>query len=147
MALAIARAMPSYKTDLRARARRFAVDAYRLSRHVRQTCPALRNHADQLADAAASIGANLAESKGFNTRREMAARYAVALKESREAAYWLEVIADCEPALAVHTAPLLAECKEFIAHDQRRIEEIALLASLVFRSSFFLRSSVFGLRS
>ena len=107
--------MPAYKTDLRARAKRFAVDAYRLSRDVRRSHPALRNYADQLADAAASIGANLAESEGFNTRREMAARYAVALKESREAVYWLEVIADCEPTLAERIAPLLAECKEFTA--------------------------------
>jgi hypothetical protein len=48
--------MPKYETDLRLRARLFAVAAYRLSREIRQSYPALRNYADQMADAAGSNG-------------------------------------------------------------------------------------------
>ena len=116
--------MPKYKTDLRLRARVFAVAAYRLSREIRQSYPALRNFADQMADAAGSNGANLAESEGLSSRREMAARYAIALKESKETHHWLEVLAGCEPALERHTLPLLAECKEFIAMTTSALKKL-----------------------
>ena len=107
--------MPPYRTDLRARTKAFAIAAYRFSREVRARYPQLRNYAEQFCDAGGSIGANLAESDGLNSNRELAARYAIALKESKEAAHWLEVLAGCEPSLAPAAAPLLAECKEFIA--------------------------------
>ena len=107
--------MRTYETDLRARAKAFAIDAYRLSRDARRQYPALRNYAEQFCDAAGSVGANLSESDGFNSSRELAARYAIALKESKEGKYWLEVLAGCEPSLDPRTAPLLAECKELIA--------------------------------
>src|SRR5688500_9127533 len=107
--------MPKYETDLRARAKAFAIAAYRLSRDARLRYPALRNFADQFCDAAGSVGSNLSESDGFNSTKELAARYAIALKEAKEGLYWLEVLAGCEPSLEPRTAPLLAECKELIA--------------------------------
>lgn len=66
-------------------------------------------------DAASSIGANLAESEGLNSRKELAARYAIALKEARETFYWLELMRSAEPTLDSQARPLLQECKEFIA--------------------------------
>lgn len=116
--------MRKYETDLRQRAKVFAIAAYRLSSEVRRAYPALRNYADQMADAAGSIGANLAESEGLSSRRELAARYAIALKESKETRHWLEVLAGCEPALGQHTLPLLAECKEFIAMTTSALKKL-----------------------
>ena len=107
--------MPRYATDLRQRARSFGLDAYKLARHARAAHPALRNACDQMFDAATSVGANLAESDGLNSRKELAARYAIALKEARETFYWLDLMRTAEPDLAIQIAPLLAECKEFIA--------------------------------
>ena len=107
--------MARYATDLRLRARLFSIAVYKLSKHVRERHPALRNASDQLFDAASSIGANLAESEGLNSRKELAARYAIALKEAREARYWLEVIRTAEPALDAQAEPLMRECNEFIA--------------------------------
>lgn len=66
-------------------------------------------------DAASSIGANLAESEGLNSRKELAARYAIALKEARETFYWLELMGSAEPTLEVQITPLRQECREFIA--------------------------------
>ena len=116
--------MPRYETDLRTRTKAFAIGAYRLSRDIRHRYPALRNYAEQMCDAAGSIGANLAESDGGNSSRELAARYAIALKESKEAAHWLEVLAGCEPALEPGLAPLLAECKEFIAMCTKALKKL-----------------------
>ena len=81
----MAAGMPQYRTDLRARTQAVAIAAYRLSKDARARYPVLRNYADQMCDAAGSIGANLSESDGFNSNRELAARYAIALKESKEA--------------------------------------------------------------
>lgn len=107
--------MARYATDLRARARAFAVAAYRLSNDARTRYPALRSGCDQLFASASSVGANLAESEGLNTCKELAARYAIALREAKETRYWLEVLQTAEPTLTPQIEPLLAECKEFIA--------------------------------
>jgi four helix bundle protein len=111
----MARGMSKYESDLRERTIAFTIASYQLSKEARKRYPALRNYADQFSDAAGSIGANLSESDDFNSSRELAARYAIALKESKEAKYWLRVLAGCEPALEPQTAPLMSECKEFIA--------------------------------
>jgi hypothetical protein len=47
--------------------------------------------ADQLFDAGSSIGANLEESQAAYSRRELAAKSTISLKESRESKYWLRV--------------------------------------------------------
>lgn len=107
--------MTRYATDLRHRARLFSIAVYKLSKHAREKHPALRNACDQLFDAASSIGANLAESEGLNTQKEFAARYAIALKEAKESCYWLEVLRGAEPSLETEIAPLMDECKQFIA--------------------------------
>jgi len=44
-----------------------------------------------LFDAGSSIGANLAESKGSYSRKELAVKNAISLKESHESKYWLRV--------------------------------------------------------
>jgi four helix bundle protein len=45
----------------------------------------------QLFDSAGSVGANREEAKASYSRREFAAKNAVALKECREAKYWLRI--------------------------------------------------------
>jgi four helix bundle protein len=45
----------------------------------------------QLFDAAGSIGANRSEAKSAYSDREFAAKNAIALKECREARFWLRV--------------------------------------------------------
>jgi len=44
-----------------------------------------------LFEAGSSIGANLEESKAADSRRDLRAKNAISLKESREAKYWLRV--------------------------------------------------------
>ncbi len=44
--------MSRYATDLRQRAKLFAVDVYRLSKHIRERHPSLRSTCDQLFDSA-----------------------------------------------------------------------------------------------
>jgi four helix bundle protein len=74
-----------------------------------------RRLSDQLLDSGSSIGANLAESKGSYSRKELAAKNAISLKESHESKYWLRVAEAKllgDPALRVW---LLQEADEFCA--------------------------------
>lgn len=74
--------------------------------------------------ASSSIGANLAEGDGRNSRRELAARYSIAMKEARETEYWLELIRGAEPSLAKAVEPLLTECKELIAMTAAAVRKL-----------------------
>ena len=107
--------MAQYKTDLRERAKAFGIAAYKVSYGIQERYPGLRNPCTQMCRAASSIGANLTEGEGLNSRRELAARYAIAMREARETKYWLELIQGAEPQMAGVVAPLYAECKELIA--------------------------------
>lgn len=113
-----------YKTDLRERARAFAISSYRLSLAIQAVHPQLRDACRQMCRAASSIGANLSEGEGLNSRRELAARYAIAMREARETGYWLTLIEGIAPDSASDVAPLLAECKELIAMTTAALKKL-----------------------
>jgi four helix bundle protein len=76
--------------------------------------PAESHVAQQLFHAVSSIGANLEEGQVANSRRDMAAKYAIALREAREARYWLRLLAT-RPGRKEEIAPLIQESNEFVA--------------------------------
>jgi len=74
-----------------------------------------RRLSDQLFAAGSAIGANLEEAKAAYSRRELAQKTAIALKESREAKYWLRV-AQAKSLGQAHARDwLLQEADEFVA--------------------------------
>jgi four helix bundle protein len=66
----------------------------------------------QLFEAASSIGAQLEEGDVANSRRDMGAKHAIALREARESHYWLRMFI-AAGVLAVELRPLLTESEEF----------------------------------
>jgi four helix bundle protein len=74
-----------------------------------------RRVAYQLFDAASSIGANLEEAKAAYSRRDYSAKYAISLKESREAKYWLRVAEARSLGEVERRRRLLRESDEFVA--------------------------------
>lgn len=70
--------------------------------------------ANQLFRAASAIGAMLEEGDVANSRRDMGAKHAVALREAKEARYWIRLLvaANIEPD---RLAPLERESNEFVA--------------------------------
>ena len=66
-------------------------------------------------DAGSSIGANLEESKASYSRRELAAKSAISLKESRESKYWLRVATAKSLGNKSLREWLLQEADEFVA--------------------------------
>ena len=70
--------------------------------------------AKQLFNATTAIGALIEEGVVANSRRDMAAKYAIALREAREANYWARLAAS-DPAWTNAMAPIIQETKEFVA--------------------------------
>ena len=70
--------------------------------------------ARQLLRATASVGANLEEGVAASSRRDMASKYSISLRESREAKYWSRLLA-VDPRWIARAAPITQESDEFIA--------------------------------
>ena len=77
-------------SDIRQRAFSFACDIVRLVMHLGPR-PGLRSILEQLVRASTAIGANLEEAKASSTRREFTRGLEIALREAREAHYWLRI--------------------------------------------------------
>jgi four helix bundle protein len=71
--------------------------------------------ARQVLRAGTSVGANLEEAKGAQTRRDMTAKFSIALKEARETAYWLRLLQATKLAAPALLNPLLSEANELVA--------------------------------
>jgi four helix bundle protein len=77
--------------DLYHRSFKFACDVYDYCEDLVRLRGLPCRLAYQLFDAAGSIGANRSEAKSAYSDREFAAKNAIALKECREARFWLRV--------------------------------------------------------
>ena len=76
--------------DIRDRTFRFACAVARLALQF-QPSPGTRCLIDQLLKSATSVGANLEEAKAGSSTREFVRYVEIALRESREARYWLRI--------------------------------------------------------
>lgn len=101
--------------DLRARSFQFTVEIVRFCRSALSRDAILKRVAWQLVDAAGSVGANLEESGAGQTKPDFIAKQSIALKEAREARFWLRVLAAAEPGLASQIRPHVQESLELIA--------------------------------
>jgi four helix bundle protein len=101
--------------DLRVRSFHFTVDIVRFCRSTLTNDAILRRLAWQLVDSAGSVGANLEESGGGQTKPDFIAKQFIALKEARESRFWLRVIAASESRLAPQTRLHIQESTELVA--------------------------------
>jgi four helix bundle protein len=112
--------------DFRERAFRFTCKLFDYCDDLARTPGPSRRLANQLFDAGSSIGANLEESKASYSRRELAAKNAISLKESRESKYWLRVATAKSLGNKNLREWLLQEADEFVAMltvSVRRLQE------------------------
>jgi four helix bundle protein len=77
--------------DFRERALHFTCKLFDFCEELARTPGPSRHVANQLFAAGSSMGANLEESRAAYSRRELASKNAIALKECRESKYWLRV--------------------------------------------------------
>jgi four helix bundle protein len=71
--------------------------------------------ARQLLRSATAIGANLEEARAPSSRRDLANRHAIALREARETKYWLRLIQATNLAPSVMLNAPLQEADELVA--------------------------------
>ena len=100
--------------DLGERALRFSAAILSLNRQLLPKKERFGSALGQLVRAATSIGANVEEAVVANSRRDMGAKYAIALREAREARYWLRVLAT-DPLIGTQLDSLIAEATEWVA--------------------------------
>ena len=71
--------------------------------------------ARQVLDSGTSVGANVEEGRAASSRRDLAARTVIALKEARETKFWLRLIRATDLAPARVTEGLAQEADELVA--------------------------------
>ena len=79
--------------DIRNRAFLFACQVARLALGL-GVAPGIRAIVDQLLRSGTAVGANLEEAKAASTRREFVRYLEIALREAREALYWLRICSE-----------------------------------------------------
>jgi len=101
--------------DIRERSFAFAVRIVKLCRSLEQSGRVSRTLITQLLKAGTSIGANLEEAQGGQTKPDFITKNSISLKEARESRYWLRVIAascDLAESEQVEVRELTIECQE-----------------------------------
>lgn len=90
----------------------FAVRVVKLCRALEKV-PGVRSRlADQLVRSGTSVGANVTEAQAAYSRAEFACKMCIALKESREACYWLRLLIESGVLKSEVLMPLLGEAEE-----------------------------------
>jgi len=97
------------------RAFAFAVRVVKLCRTLDARPGTPRTLSNQLLRAATSVGANLQESKGGQSRADFLSKVSIALKEARETHYWLRLLVATDIIPEKQLSPLLDESNQLVA--------------------------------
>ena len=95
--------------DIHARAFQFAVRVCTLRKDAEYRSIARAAVLRQLVASATSIGANLAEARGAQSRPDFVAKVAIARKESRETQFWLRLAHSAKLLEGDDLEPLIRE--------------------------------------
>jgi four helix bundle protein len=68
----------------------------------------------QLVRSGTSVGANVEEAQGAESRRDFAHKLGIARKEARETLYWLRLVAATEALPAIRLRYIMAEAEEIM---------------------------------
>jgi four helix bundle protein len=103
------------KRDLPQRTFEFACRIVKLCQALDQKPGVSRTLAGQLLRSGTSIGANVEEGQGSQSRADFVAKYYVACKEARETHYWLRLLAACEIVPRKRLEALIDEANQIVA--------------------------------
>jgi four helix bundle protein len=106
--------MAQGKRDLRQRAFELAAMVFKLYPKLAATSAAHSHLAHQLLRSVTAIGALLEEGAVASSRRDMALKYSLALREARESNYWSR-LGRTDARWAGDLAPIAQETHEFVA--------------------------------
>lgn len=101
--------------EISARAFQFAVRVVKLCQKLDATPGVPRILANQLLRSGTSIGANLEESKGGQSRADFLSKVSISLKEARETQYWLRLLVAADILSENQLEPLIDESNQITA--------------------------------
>lgn len=103
------------KTDLCERTFAFATRIVLFCRELDKRPGVNRTLCRQLLRSGTSIGANVEEAQGGQSRADFVSKMQIACKEARETHYWLRLLVATDIVLPEKLAPLVQECNELVA--------------------------------
>jgi four helix bundle protein len=110
--------------DLSERSFRFSCDTYDYCEELVRLKGLPCRLANQLFDAAGSVGANRAEAKSAYTDREFAAKNAIVLREAREARFWLRLADVKSLGDRASRRRLLHEAEELVSICTKAVQKL-----------------------
>lgn len=99
------------KIDILERSFSFAVRVIAFVNHIPRTVSG-NAISSQLVRAAMSVGANLEEAQAASSRKDFIQKHYIALREAREATYWLRLVEASFPDLADKAGTLRGDSRE-----------------------------------
>ncbi|MCG8450111.1 MAG: four helix bundle protein [Pirellulales bacterium] len=100
--------------DIGDRSFAFAVRVINLCKYLDKKPGVNRLIAHQLLRSGTSIGANVEEGKGSQSRADFVSKYSIALKEARETHYWLRLLKECSILEARRIESLICESDQLV---------------------------------
>ena len=101
--------------DVKDRAFRFAVRVVKLCQLLGEQAGASRTLSHQLIRSGTSIGANIEEANGSQSKPDFIAKMYIACKEARETHYWLRLLIATEIVPEPRLSELLDESNQLVA--------------------------------
>lgn len=107
--------MESTPPIIKERAFYFAVRVVALCRKLDETRGAPRALSNQLLRSGTSVGANIEEAQGSQSKADFTAKMYIACKESRETNYWLRLLVATDMLPERQLAALIDESNQLVA--------------------------------
>jgi four helix bundle protein len=107
--------MTEPKRDLPERTFEFSRRVVKLCQKLDQSPGVSRTLAHQILRAACSVGANVQEGQGSQSRADFISKYSIACKEARETHYWLRLLSEAGVVPADRLLPLIEEANQLVA--------------------------------
>ena len=97
------------------RAFEFSIRIVKLHQYLMKSGETSRILSNQILRSGTSIGANLEEAKGGQSKADFLSKCSILLKEARETHYWLRLLAVCELVPTEKLIPMIQEANELVA--------------------------------
>ena len=101
--------------DITVRSFRFATRIVKLCQTLDQKPGVSRTLANQLLRSGTSIGANIEEANGSQSKPDFTAKMYIACKEARETHYWLRLLTETSIVPETRLADLIDEANQLVA--------------------------------
>ena len=103
------------RIDIQERSFQFAVRVVKLCQFLSDKPGVNRTLSSQLIRSGTSIGANIEEAQGGQSRADFLAKMSIALKESRETHYWLRLLSAADVVKPELVSEIQSEANEITA--------------------------------